>query len=108
MAPIRLAAWHVLPCEQLPPKKEAVREFTPPTQTGRCTKKYISDKKTVVVIVSNEAWDGLCIFSGNSYKAGSWLAKHVMDVANLSDDTIRSYLRIMLKKQYQNAIIAGK
>ena len=47
-------------------------------------------------------------FSGNSYKADSWLAKHVMDVADLSDDTIRSYLRIMFKKQYQNAIIAGK
>jgi hypothetical protein len=59
---------------------------------------YVSDKKTVFVTVSNEAWDGLCIFSGNSYKADSWLAKYVMDVANLSDDAIRSYLRIMFKK----------
>ena len=73
-------------------------ESTTPADRHMRKEIHVSDKKTVFVTVSNETWDGLCMFSGNSYKADSWLAKHVMDVANLSDDAIRSYLRIMFKK----------
>jgi hypothetical protein len=36
------------------------------------------------------------VFSvGNAYKADSWLALRVFEVDDLSDDTIRSYLRAL-------------
>ena len=39
------------------------------------------------------------VFSvGNAYKADSWLALRVFEVDDLSDDTIRSYLRALFVK----------
>lgn len=39
------------------------------------------------------------VFSvGNAYKADSWLAMRVFEVGDLSDDTIRSYLRALFVK----------
>lgn len=56
---------------------------------------HVTDNKTVLITMNCQLFDALCLCVGNSYKADSWLAMRVFEVGDLSDDTIRSYLRAM-------------
>lgn len=70
---------------------------TPPPANGKQIVKevHVTDNKTVLITMNCQLFDALCLCVGNSYKADSWLAMRVFEVGDLSDDTIRSYLRAM-------------
>ena len=61
---------------------------------------HVTNNKTVLVTMNCQLFDALCLCLclGNAYKADSWLAMRVHEVGDLSDDTIRSYLRTMFKE----------
>ena len=59
---------------------------------------HVASNKTVLVTMNCQLFDALCLCVGNSYKADSWLAMRVFEVGDLSDDTIRSYLRAMFRE----------
>ena len=69
----------------------------PPPANGKQIVKevHVTDNKTVLITMNCQLFDALCLCVGNSYKADSWLAMRVFEVGDLSDDTIRSYLRAM-------------
>ena len=59
---------------------------------------HAANNKTVLVTMDCQVFDALCLCVGNAYKADSWLAKRVDEVGDLSDDTIRSYLKAMFRE----------
>ncbi|WP_414041168.1 hypothetical protein ACJU26_03535 [Acidithiobacillus sp. M4-SHS-6] len=59
---------------------------------------HLANNKTVVVTMNGQLFDALCLCLGNAYKADSWLAMRVFEVGDLSDNTIRSYLRAMFRE----------
>ncbi len=77
----------------------AVRESPPPHNGTQILKEiHVSSNKTVLVTMNCQLFDTLCLCVGNAYKADSWLAMRVLEVGDLSDDTIRSYLRAMFQE----------
>ena len=59
---------------------------------------HVTKHKTVLVTMNCQLFDALCLCVGNAYKADSWLAMRVFEVGDLSDDTIRSYIRAMFQE----------
>lgn len=71
----------------------------PPANSVQILKEvHVTNNKTVLVTMNSNFFDTLCLCLGNTYKADSWLAMRVHEVGDLSDDTIRSYLRTMFKE----------
>ena len=72
----------------------------PPRKNGKQIIKEVhaANNKTVLVTMDCQIFDALCLCVGNAYKADSWLAKRVDEVGDLSDDTIRSYLKAMFRE----------
>ncbi len=56
----------------------------------------IKEDENIIITMNYDYYHTLCIYSGNSCKADSWIAALVVDVCDLSDDTIKSYLKIRL------------
>jgi hypothetical protein len=72
---------------------------TPPANGKQIVKEmHVTNNKTVLVTMNCQLFDALCLCLGNAYKADSWLAMRVHEVGDLSDDTIRSYLRAMFRE----------
>lgn len=59
---------------------------------------HVASNKTVLITMNRQFFDALCLCVGNAYKADSWLAMRVLEVGDLSDDTIRSYLAAMFQE----------
>ena len=74
--------------------------YPPPPANGKQIIKevHVTNNKTVLVTMNCQLFDALCLCVGNAYKADSWLAMRVFEVGDLSDDTIRSYLRAMFRE----------
>ncbi len=53
--------------------------------------------RPITIAIARDAWDLLCLRKGNACKADSWFVARASEISELSDETVRSYLQMMLR-----------